>query len=142
MGAAKKENRKYGLNPWHYEHANTLPPSTELNSIKLKTELDYHGPLHSPTLPQGREGKQRSHTSSFPPSNLPRIWSVNWKDVPIYETEEMRKYPTHSSGNYSFLFTSTTYFSIFLLFFFFFFFFLGPHLWHMEVPRLGVKSEL
>ena len=27
-------------------------------------------------------------------------------------------------------------------FFFFFFVFLGPHLWHMEVPRLGVKSEL
>ena len=27
---------------------------------------------------------------------------------------------------------------IFLLFFFF----LGPHLWHMEVPRLGVKLEL
>ena len=31
--------------------------------------------------------------------------------------------------------------------FFFFFFlgfwsFLGPHLWHMEVPRLGVQSEL
>ena len=25
---------------------------------------------------------------------------------------------------------------------FFFFFFLGPHLWHMEIPRLGVKSEL
>ena len=24
----------------------------------------------------------------------------------------------------------------------FFFFFLGPHLWHMKVPRLGVKSEL
>ena len=23
-----------------------------------------------------------------------------------------------------------------------FFFFLGPHLWHMEVPRLAVKSEL
>ena len=27
-------------------------------------------------------------------------------------------------------------------FFFFFFRFLGPHLRHMEVPRLGVKSEL
>ena len=29
-------------------------------------------------------------------------------------------------------------------FFFFFFFFcsLGPNLWHTEVPRLGVKSEL
>ena len=27
-------------------------------------------------------------------------------------------------------------------FFFFFFFFLGPLMWHMEVPRLGVKSEL
>ena len=26
--------------------------------------------------------------------------------------------------------------------FFFFFVFLGPHLWHMEVPRLGVESEL
>ena len=23
-----------------------------------------------------------------------------------------------------------------------FFFFLGPHVWHMEVPRLGVQSEL
>ena len=31
-----------------------------------------------------------------------------------------------------------------LNFFFFFghFVFLGPHLWHMEVPRLGVESEL
>ena len=26
--------------------------------------------------------------------------------------------------------------------FFLFFVFLGPYLWHMEVPRLGVKSEL
>jgi len=26
--------------------------------------------------------------------------------------------------------------------FFCLFLFLGPHLWHMEVPRLGVKSEL
>ena len=25
---------------------------------------------------------------------------------------------------------------------YFFFFFLGPYLWHMEVPRLGVKLEL
>ena len=28
------------------------------------------------------------------------------------------------------------------LFFFFFFFFLGPPQWHMEVHRLGGKSEL
>ena len=28
------------------------------------------------------------------------------------------------------------------LLFFFFFFFFGPHLWHMEGPRLGVESEL
>ena len=27
-------------------------------------------------------------------------------------------------------------------FYLFFFFFLGPHPWHMEVARLGVKSEL
>ena len=25
---------------------------------------------------------------------------------------------------------------------YFFFAFLAPHLWHMEVPRLGIKSEL
>ena len=25
---------------------------------------------------------------------------------------------------------------------YYFFFFLGPHLWHMEVPGLGVRSEL
>ena len=31
---------------------------------------------------------------------------------------------------------------ILTLFFFFFFSFLGPHPRHMEVPRLGVKSEL
>ena len=27
-------------------------------------------------------------------------------------------------------------------FFFFLSFFLGPHLWHLEIPRLGVESEL
>ena len=35
--------------------------------------------------------------------------------------------------------------ALFFFFFFFFFFFsvlLGPHLGHMEVPRLGVESEL
>ena len=26
--------------------------------------------------------------------------------------------------------------------YFFFFVFLGPHPWHMEVPRLGVETEL
>ena len=29
-----------------------------------------------------------------------------------------------------------------LVFFFLFFVFLGPHVWHMEVPRLEVKMEL
>ena len=35
-------------------------------------------------------------------------------------------------------------FSFFYLsfFFFFFLFFLQPYLWHTEIPRLGVKSEL
>ena len=31
---------------------------------------------------------------------------------------------------------------VFFILTFFFFLFLGPHLQHMEVPRLGVKSEL
>ena len=30
----------------------------------------------------------------------------------------------------------------FFVVFFFFFFFFAPHLWPMEVPRLGVESEL
>ena len=32
--------------------------------------------------------------------------------------------------------------SIYVFFFFFCLVFLGPHLWHMEVPRLGFKPEL
>ena len=32
--------------------------------------------------------------------------------------------------------------SLYEAFFFFFLVFLRPHLWHMEVPRLGAKSEL
>ena len=35
-----------------------------------------------------------------------------------------------------------TSFSVSPISFFFFFFFLGLHLWHMEVPRLGVELEL
>ena len=31
---------------------------------------------------------------------------------------------------------------LFIYFFFFLFWFLGPHPWHMEVPRLGVELEL
>ena len=31
---------------------------------------------------------------------------------------------------------------MFALFFFFFFFFLGPHPQHMDVPKLGVESQL
>ena len=30
----------------------------------------------------------------------------------------------------------------FVLFLFLFFVFLGPHPWHMEVPKLGVETEL
>ena len=33
-------------------------------------------------------------------------------------------------------------FSFFSFFFLFLFCFLGPHLWHMKVPRLGIKLEL
>ena len=41
----------------------------------------------------------------------------------------------HSRNSFLFFFS-------FFLFFFFFFVFLGLHSWHMEVPRLGVQSEL
>ena len=46
-------------------------------------------------------------------------------------------------GHFFFCFIKKIFFPLKkLLFFFFFFFFLGPHLWYMEVPRLGVESEL
>ena len=31
---------------------------------------------------------------------------------------------------------------VFFFIFYFYFCFLGPHLWHMDVPRLGVESDL
>ena len=34
------------------------------------------------------------------------------------------------------------YLCIYLFIYLFALFFLGPHSWHMEVPRLGVRSEL
>ena len=40
------------------------------------------------------------------------------------------------------LFSGHTVLGVFFVFLFFCFCFLGLHLWHMEVPRLGVKSEL
>ena len=33
-------------------------------------------------------------------------------------------------------------FFFFIYFIFYFFVFLGPHPWNMEVPKLGVESEL
>ena len=40
------------------------------------------------------------------------------------------------------VFQQTSYFIYLKIFFFYFFVFLGPHLWHMEVLRLQVESEL
>ena len=37
---------------------------------------------------------------------------------------------------------SVCFLSCFFFLFYFLFFFLGPHLQHIEVPRLGVESEL
>ena len=37
---------------------------------------------------------------------------------------------------------SVSIFSFIYLFIYLFIYFLGLHLWHMEIPRLGVKSEL
>ena len=46
----------------------------------------------------------------------------------------------HNHSNFDYMFTITCEF--YTTFFFFLSFFLGQHLWHMEVPRLGVRSEL
>ena len=41
--------------------------------------------------------------------------------------------------SHGFLWVTVEYF---FSFFFFLFVILGPHLWHMEVPRIGAESEL
>ena len=51
--------------------------------------------------------------------------------------------PTSSAQEFRFLHILTNSYLGFLGFFVSFVFeFLGPHLWHMEVLRLGIKSEL
>ena len=47
-----------------------------------------------------------------------------------------------SGDNGSLIIEQLPCFVFWLFFFFFFFCFLGPHLRHMEVPSLGVESEL
>ena len=54
-------------------------------------------------------------------------------------------YPSSISPLFQRLFDHTKFFHNYVILFLslcFCFCFLGPHLWHMEVPRLGVKSEL
>ena len=63
------------------------------------------------------------------------------------EYGEILKFGATETQSHFFLFVFLSFclsffFSFFLSFFFLFFFFLRPHLQPMEVPRLGVKSEL
>ena len=48
----------------------------------------------------------------------------------------MRKH-MYFKNNFDTLMVISLFFSFFL-----FFFFSGPHPWHMEIPRLGIESEL
>ena len=48
----------------------------------------------------------------------------------------------HSALNLYLLFLKTLAASLYFKFFIFYFLLLGPHLWHMDFPRLGVKLEL
>ena len=84
-------------------------------------------------------GRLQYHISLF------RISAISHTHIQIYDKT--------SSYSHSFCklvyapkspFNHVTFFfsSFFFFFFFFSFVFLGLHLWHMEVPRLGVKLEL
>ena len=72
---------------------------------------------------------------------FPEIWSQ--PSLPGTEREAPLHKETSKSllqkGNFS-IFRASLLFDI--SFFFYLFVFLGPHLQHMEVPRLGVQSEL
>ena len=59
----------------------------------------------------------------------------------------LRKYKSgrsilHDEFYVCYVFTAFLLIFIFILFYFILFLFLGPHVRHMEVPRLGVKLEL
>ena len=68
--------------------------------------------------------RNQGQRTVIPPSRWTRHQSLFFSRVHFHTL--------NSSFQFSFLF----------LFFFFFFCFLGPHLQHMEVPRLEVESEL
>ena len=81
---------------------------------------------------------------------VPSIWGKKKKSWVIFFPKIQIKslfthvhFLSHSAYSQMQVYTVNSIFFLFLSFFFFFFFvLLGLHLWHMEVPRLGVKSEL
>ena len=69
------------------------------------------------------------------------ITAIKWKQSkwPLtMDTKSMLEYLQAIKGIYYFFLK----FNFFLNFNFYSFYFLGPHSWHMEVPRLAVELEL
>ena len=60
----------------------------------------------------------------------------------ICRSDDLTIFPYLSKLYYHHCLENSTYLSLLDIFFFFFSFFLQLHLWHIEVPRLGVKLEL
>ena len=86
-------------------------------------DIMHHHRLIKPS-PLPMPGASRAPSSLYSPSfNVPKI------DHSFPIAELTLDVPVSMAG-------------FFFRFFFFFFCFLGPHPWHMGVPRLGVESEL
>ena len=106
------------------------------------------GLLLAKFYPREKEGKEPTHFShvfvigSAPLSHNSRVHNSFFSSVLKVWTLKCVLYCLI----FYLLCTRSVYPTPFIIFFFFFFaflnFFLGPHLQHMEVPRLGVKSDL
>ena len=150
---------------WHGRYVNSGPDAGGATGTRRSSpRRDYHGKkppetecttgfkrvlFFRPVIPQlqtyskAKKKKKRKahkiHKMAHPRiiQNSEKLGAIN------FSSQEVR-YPCHGAEYHHRISCShqNSDFTLFFFFFFFFFVFLGLYLRHIEVPRLGVKSEL
>ena len=123
-----------------------VPVSVGFNVEERKYSLH---PCAVNSLVRGKNMNQITCKQAFScGSGGSRIWCCHWglkaHEYTHTHTHTHRHTHTRTHATHAFVSLYICTCSSACLFFFFllFFCFLGPHPWHMEVPRRGVKSEL